>query len=71
MSLWIREGSFECEGCGPAGCIGHESKLTLQDTADIFNYYIDGDLVYSAGLDQMQDFKDMLDSLDYLKDKDG
>lgn len=68
MSLWVREGNFECTGgCTPAGCLTHDSKLTLQDTSDTFAYYIDGELEFSMSLEQMQDLKDMLDSLDYLK----
>lgn len=67
MSLWIREENFNCEWCSPAGCVGHSSKLTLQDTADVFSYYVDDELVWSASLDEMQKFKNMLESLDYLK----
>lgn len=67
MSLWVREEHFECDGCTQGGCPGHESKLTLQDTADTFAYYVDGELVWDTGLDEMQKFKDMLESLDYLK----
>lgn len=67
MSLWVREEFFYCDGCAESGCAGHDCKLTLQDTADTFSYYIDDELVLHSGLDQMQKLKDMIDSLDYLK----
>lgn len=66
MSTQEREETFQCEGCHFGGCSGHESKLTLQDTADSFAYYVDGERQWSMGLDEMQKLYNMMVSLDYL-----
>jgi hypothetical protein len=67
MSTQERDETFQCEGvCHFGGCVGHESKLTLQDTADIFSYYVDGERQWSMGLDEMQKLYNMIVGLDYL-----
>lgn len=65
MSAWVREGKFECEGCGVVGwCPGHESKLVYQDTADMYTYYIDGEHEFSLSLSQKEDLLAMFESLE-------
>lgn len=70
MSTQEREETFSCESCHFGGCSGHESKLTLQDTADIFSYYVDGERQWSMGLDEMQKLYNMMVGLEYLDDPD-
>ena len=64
MSAWVREGRFECFGCTPGGCVGHESKLIYQDTADSYSYYVDGDLEFSMSLEQKNDLEELFESLE-------
>lgn len=63
MSLHTRDRRFDCEGCQPYGCPGHSASLCYQDTADIYSYYIDGVRQWFMGLDEMESFTKMLESI--------
>lgn len=68
MSTSERDETFCCLGdCHFGGCPGgHESKLTVQTTADVFTYYVDGERQWTMGFDEMQALYNMMVGLDYF-----
>lgn len=65
MSTVVREGRFY-DDCSFGCCNGHTTKLELQDTADMFTYYVDGEQKWIMTLSEMEGLYYMLKSMDYL-----
>lgn len=55
MSMWTFKDNYTCGGdCNWGGCGGHESKLQIQDTADTYSYYHDGELKACGPIEELQ-----------------
>lgn len=65
MSTWERTGRFY-DDCDWGTCKGHTTKLELQDTAEMFTYYVDGVQQWLMSVDEMTALHKMVESMEYL-----
>ena len=54
MSAWEYEDYYTClSGCAADGCRGHSYKLRIQDTADTYSFWHNGELKSEGPVEEL------------------